>query len=313
MRARRRSARWSWRPCRPRAATRLPRTYETAEESVAAAPRSPRPSPSISAAASSIELGSATPWPAMSAAGPVVRPEDARALSGQPAPGEHAPRVEAPRELGERNEQRQRADDDVEDRRARGERADRASRRDVRDREAVAVVTRRGRGGLARPAVVAADERDLRRGSQRAAVSARSSVHSHASGWSGATNVTAAPWSRTRMTAARRSSSASSVSSSSRSIVAARIASAASAAFREARREGMPDPHGRVRAERHVLLVEPKPCNRAAALMPRLACAITSGPIPSPARQAIEYVVIARSPPEAARGWRRCCPRRHAP
>ena len=31
-----------------------------------------------------------------------------------------------------------------------------------------------------------------------------------------------------------------------------------------------------------------KPCRRAAALMPRLAWAITSGPIPSPARHATE-------------------------
>jgi hypothetical protein len=46
----------------------------TARSSVRAALRSPRPSPSISAVASSMALGLATPWPAISSAEPCVGP-----------------------------------------------------------------------------------------------------------------------------------------------------------------------------------------------------------------------------------------------
>ena len=148
---------------------------------------------------------------------------------------------------------------------------------------------------------------------ERAVAIARSSVHSHASARTGATNVIVASRSRTRMTEARRSSSPSSSCRRVWSTVAARIASAASAVLRVASGNGCPTrivasaPNGTCSSS------SAKPCMRAAALMPRLACAITSGPIPSPARHAIEYAVTAPSPPGRAHGSRRPRPRRRAP
>src|SRR5687767_13994410 len=90
--------------------------------------------------------------------GAVTRPEDAGPVPGQPPPGEHTPGVEAPGHFGQWDEQRLGTDDDVEDLRARRERTDGAGGGEVRDAQAIVAA---GRRDVGRPAVLAADEREL--------------------------------------------------------------------------------------------------------------------------------------------------------
>ena len=193
--------------------------------------------------------------------------------------------VEAPAELGQWGEQRQSADDDVERLRARHERAN--VRRVERSVTSRASSRSDASAASACPPILAPDEREM---TATRACSGDRALERPVPG------VVAerrderdrGPRSRACITAARRSSSPSSECRSVGSIVAARIASAASAALRDASGNGCPNrivasaPNGTCSSS------SSKPCRRAAALMPRLAWAITSGPIPSPARQAIE-------------------------
>ena len=77
-------------PLPSRSAVRAPEASacDTARSSVLAAARSPRPSPSISEAASRMPLGFATPWPAICGAEPWVGPKTPRPVEREAAGGD---------------------------------------------------------------------------------------------------------------------------------------------------------------------------------------------------------------------------------
>ena len=256
----------------------------TARSSVRAALRSPRPSPSMSAAARSMALGLATPWPAISSAEPCVGPNMPRpsgptrpeatirvpswanaavlasasangcslAMTSKPTGSRRSPVTTASKGWWSTSTPSQRS---------------------------AAAASAACQRGLTPTEVRRARRLKARRNALSAAIWTASSS-------SGLTTASSLPRAQTRVIRQRRSSSALTTSSAGSRVAATSMASHSAQAVRVTAGSGWPKRRTASPPKGTCTSSTWKPCMPETTASARLASAVTSGPMPSPERQA---------------------------